>query len=391
MAGISSPRTASSRIAPAEAPPPRVDPVGVGPNGTLTTKNPRDRNKDSNNPTSKMECDADRMRLASIDDERFLRDIINDANRTNTTFYPIDPRGLVALETGGGSAIPLDADQKLRRTHLESIRTLADGTDGIAVVDTNDLDKGLKKISDDLTSYYLLGYYSTNTKLDGGYRALEGEGDAARGRTSARGAAIAPRAPRKWPRHAPRRRRRRSTSATPVQAALGMLGSIRPESRIRLRATTVPGTNTLWVTGEVSPDTGRPDEWSQGGTADLQVTAGGATAGARVTLKPGDRTFVTSIALPAAPAATVDVQARVTPAAGGPAATDTIHVTSARAAAVLPPRPDDRQPPGAHSGRAIHARGSRAPRTAGCGRREASRRPDAGSQRAAARRAGHAG
>ena len=125
-----------------------------------------------------MECDADRMRLASIDDERFLRDIINDANRTNTTFYPIDPRGLVALETGGGSAISLDADRKLRRTHIESIRTLADGTDGIAVVDTNDLDKGLRKISDDLTSYYLLGYYSTNTEARWRLPRAEGQGDA---------------------------------------------------------------------------------------------------------------------------------------------------------------------------------------------------------------------
>jgi VWFA-related protein len=152
--------------------PPKVDPVGVGPDGTLTTKNPRSRTHDSNLPGSQMECDADRMRLANINDEQFLRDIINDANRTNTTFYPVDPRGLVALEFGGGSGVSLPIDQKTRKIHMDSIRTLADGTDGIAVVDTNDLDKGLRKISDDLTSYYLLGYYSSNTKLDGGYRAL---------------------------------------------------------------------------------------------------------------------------------------------------------------------------------------------------------------------------
>ena len=43
-----------------------------------------------------------------------------------------------------------------------------------------------------------------------------------------------------------------------------------------------PATNLLWVAGEVSPDAGRADEWGQGATADLQITAGGATAGARV-------------------------------------------------------------------------------------------------------------
>jgi len=31
--------------------------------------------------------------------EMFLRDIINDANRSNSSFYPIDPRGLVAFDT----------------------------------------------------------------------------------------------------------------------------------------------------------------------------------------------------------------------------------------------------------------------------------------------------
>ena len=53
------------------------------------------------------------------------------------------------------------------------MRTLAEATDGLAVMGSNDLDKGLRRISDDLTSYYLLGYYSTNTKLDGGYRSLK--------------------------------------------------------------------------------------------------------------------------------------------------------------------------------------------------------------------------
>ena len=304
---------------------PKVDPVGVGPDGTLTTKDPRNRNRDSNIPASQMQCDADRMRLASIDDERFLRDIINDANRTNATFYPIDPRGLVALETGGASAISLDADQKLRRTHVESIRTLADGTDGIAVVDTNDLDKGLRKISDDLTSYYLLGYYSSNPKLDGGYRALKVKvtrpGVNVRARRGYRAASAEEVAKARAGAAAPA-----VDVGTPVQAALGMLGSIRPESRIRLRATTAPGTNLLWVTGEVSPDAGRADEWNQGASADLQITAGGSTAGSRVTLKPGDRTFVTSVPLGAAAGAAIDVQARITPAGGGPAATDTIRI-----------------------------------------------------------------
>src|SRR4029079_13578947 len=46
-------------------------------------------------------------------------------------------------------------------------------TDGIALMNSNDLRSQLRRIADDLTSYYLLGYYSTNTKLDGRYRAIK--------------------------------------------------------------------------------------------------------------------------------------------------------------------------------------------------------------------------
>ena len=51
---------------------------------------------------------------------------------------------------------------------------------------------------------------------------------------------------------------------------------------------------------------------------------------ARVTLKPGDRTFLTSVKLPAGTAAAIEVQARVTAAASGvAAATETIRITAA--------------------------------------------------------------
>ena len=43
------PRVRESGDPAAGNPPPGVDPVGVGPDGTLTTKDPRDRNKDTNN------------------------------------------------------------------------------------------------------------------------------------------------------------------------------------------------------------------------------------------------------------------------------------------------------------------------------------------------------
>ena len=51
--------------------------------------------------------------------------------------------------------------------------TLAENTDGFAVVNTNDLGAGLRRISDDVSAYYVLGYYSTNAKFDGKFRRIE--------------------------------------------------------------------------------------------------------------------------------------------------------------------------------------------------------------------------
>src|SRR5262249_12765359 len=53
------------------------------------------------------------------------------------------------------------------------LATLANDTDGIFLIDSNDLRKQLRRIADDLTSYYLIGYYSTNPRLDGRYRTIK--------------------------------------------------------------------------------------------------------------------------------------------------------------------------------------------------------------------------
>jgi hypothetical protein len=41
------------------------------------------------------------------------------------------------------------------------------------VIDTNDLAAGMRRIVDDVSAYYLLGYYSTNTAHDGRFRRIE--------------------------------------------------------------------------------------------------------------------------------------------------------------------------------------------------------------------------
>src|ERR1035438_2871527 len=55
----------------------------------------------------------------------------------------------------------------------ETLSTLAADTGGKLFVDDNDLALGMEKARDDIGSYYIIGYYSTNVKMDGKYRRVE--------------------------------------------------------------------------------------------------------------------------------------------------------------------------------------------------------------------------
>ena len=120
------------------------------------------------------ECERDIATLTAMDSEVQFRSITGDANRGNVTFYPVYPRGLAAFDSWVGPEKPpsIQQDMKNLRTRQDTLRTLAVETDGEAIVDTNYIEKGLKRIADDLSSYYLFGYYSTNTRLDGKYRTI---------------------------------------------------------------------------------------------------------------------------------------------------------------------------------------------------------------------------
>lgn len=145
-------------------------PVGVGPGGGLTTR----VNEGGFAPSDRTECDKDRAELAMADNQRLFRDLFGEANRNNVSFYPIDPRGLPAFDTPIGPQPPLSpADDRAQLTaRTESLHTLALNTDGLALVNSNDLRRQIRRMADDLTSYYLVGYYSTNAKLDGKFRNI---------------------------------------------------------------------------------------------------------------------------------------------------------------------------------------------------------------------------
>ena len=99
--------------------------------------------------------------LAAGDLVRELAELTRAANRANATIYTIDPRGL--------SAGPdIDADIKVEEwnAHLRdaqgSLRVIAEETGGFAIVNTNNINAGLKRIDSETSDYYVLGYYSSN-------------------------------------------------------------------------------------------------------------------------------------------------------------------------------------------------------------------------------------
>ena len=103
-----------------------------------------------------------------------LRLVYDLANRNNTAIYALDPRGLTSFEydiNEGVGNIRVDAES-LRMTQ-NSLRTLADETDGRAIVDQNDLSRGLRQVVQDTSTYYLLGYNSIEAPQDGKFHEIK--------------------------------------------------------------------------------------------------------------------------------------------------------------------------------------------------------------------------
>jgi VWFA-related protein len=122
---------------------------------------------------------------SGFDNQASLDKAVNAAKRSNVALYPIDARGLVAsAPAGDASAAASRGTSALTGTQMqtqrdsfaasqETLSTLAYDTGGKLFVDDNDLALGMEKARDDLSSYYIIGYYSTNIKMDGKYRRVE--------------------------------------------------------------------------------------------------------------------------------------------------------------------------------------------------------------------------
>jgi VWFA-related protein len=110
---------------------------------------------------------------AELDMQAEMQQVFSAANRNNTALYTVDPRGLAAGEFDIDENVgPIRSNASLRQT-LDTLRVLADQTDGRAIVNRNDLAAGMKQIVADSSAYYLLAYNSTQAPQDGKFHKIK--------------------------------------------------------------------------------------------------------------------------------------------------------------------------------------------------------------------------
>jgi VWFA-related protein len=280
----------------------------VGPGGRLGVPTAGSTNPAGMSGLDTMACNTELMRLARMDSPQRFRALMTDANQHNITFYPVAPLGLNTFDVSpvanrpepgppgvnSTKEMPLDMNMQRRTFRVEGLRTLASNTDGIAVVNTNDLTAGMSKVIDDVSAYYLIRYYSTNTKNDGTFRRISVKTKAPNVQLKARRGYFVPK-------ESPAGATGPSASAVPAAAAdraaaamEGVPEALDPLSRLtsstELFTRTIRQGDEFWVSVELPSSQAAATAWAKGG--DVQVTltdAAGTAAQANGTLAPGTR------------------------------------------------------------------------------------------------------
>ncbi len=128
---------------------------------------------------------ASGIRLNGMDNQAQLHATVNAAIRAGVSFWPIDARGLVANaplgdatkgSPGGGgmysgtSALAFTGNFQASQ---DTLWALAGDTGGKALLDNNDLAAGIVQAQKAVSSYYIIGYYTSNQNLDGKFRRIK--------------------------------------------------------------------------------------------------------------------------------------------------------------------------------------------------------------------------
>jgi VWFA-related protein len=108
------------------------------------------------------------------------RRLVEASTRANVPIHFIDTRGLVALPDFMTASFTVNVDIQDTVAVLADITREAEGsenvaldTGGIVVKNTNDLSRGILRVSEESQAFYLLGYLPRNVARDGKFRKIE--------------------------------------------------------------------------------------------------------------------------------------------------------------------------------------------------------------------------
>jgi VWFA-related protein len=128
---------------------------------------------------------ASGLRLNGVDNQAQLHATINSAIRAGVSFWPIDARGLTASAplgdatrgSPGGREMYTGAAAMASASNFaksqDTLWSIAADTGGKALLDSNDLGRGIVDAEKAESSYYIIGYYTSNDKPDGKFRRIK--------------------------------------------------------------------------------------------------------------------------------------------------------------------------------------------------------------------------
>ena len=268
-------------------------------------------------------CRDDRLELGRMNLGSLLRDLARAANRSNVSFYPVSTRRPVEPPRDLPAQMRVRLQQRDKRgrdTVRDQLGDLAGATDGLADYE-RDFERVGRRIVDDTSSYYLIGYQSSSPGSENKYREISVKVNRPGVRVRARAgyggeaprllnaAAVEPRGP--------------SVDAR-VLDALAVVERFDGLAPFWGRLSEWESTGTdagaaFWFVGEVSPHRRNEKAWSDGSIAEVTVLdARRAEVLTRTfEIEPDNGTFV----LRAPPAGTLppgdySVRVRVRPADG---------------------------------------------------------------------------
>lgn len=128
---------------------------------------------------------ASGLRLNGNDNQAQMHATVEAAVKAGVSFWPIDARGLVAgaplgdasQGSPGGqsmySGTAASASNDRFQQSQDTLYALAADTGGKVFFDNNDLDAGIVRAQKAVSDYYLIGYYTTNTAMNGAFRKIK--------------------------------------------------------------------------------------------------------------------------------------------------------------------------------------------------------------------------